>query len=315
MNWPMELQRQFYSRALIEVGKSDLRVVVVGADTTGSLQTDKFGKEYPGRLFNVGISEQNMICVAAGLALSGKIAFASTFASFGTALVYNQIRQSVAYPNLNVKIVCSHAGLTVGPDGATHQMIEDVGLMCGLPNMKVIVPADAPQSYHATKTIKDAPGPFYMRLSRGEFPSVTSMEQRFELGKAQVMREGKDISLIANGLMLSKCIEAAEELKESGIDAAVLNVHTVKPIDADALIKSARATGAVVTAEEHTVIHGLGSQVASILSEHYPVPVHMIGVKDRFGESGNPDQILEKHGLTVRNIVTAAREAIAKKRK
>jgi transketolase len=311
----MELQRQFYSKALVEVGKSDPRVVVVGADTTGSLQTDKFGKEYPGRLFNVGISEQNMICVAAGLALSGKIAFASTFASFGTALVYNQIRQSVAYPDLNVKIVCSHAGLTVGPDGATHQMIEDVGLMCGLPSMKVIVPADAPQTYHATKAITDAPGPFYMRLSRGEFPSVTSMEQRFEIGKAQVMREGKDVSLIANGLMLSKCIEAAEELKVSGIDAMVLNVHTVKPIDADALIKSARVTGAVVTAEEHTVIHGLGSQVASVLSEHYPVPIRMVGVKDRFGESGNPDQILEKHGLTTKNIVAAAKEAMAQKRK
>ena len=315
MNWPMELQRQFYSKALVELGKIDQRVVVVGADTTGSLQTDKFGKEFPGRLFNVGISEQNMMCVASGLALSGKIAFASTFASFGTALVYNQIRQSIAYPNLDVKIVCSHAGLTVGPDGATHQMIEDVGLMCGLPNMKVIVPADAPQTYHATKAMKDAPGPFYMRLSRGEFPSVTSMDQRFELGKAQVMRDGKDVCLVANGLMVSRCIEAAEELKANGIDAAVLNLHTVKPLDADTLIKFARETGAVVTAEEHTIIHGLGSQVASVLSEHFPVPVRMVGVKDKFGESGNPEQILEKHGLTTKNIVANAKDVIGKKKK
>jgi transketolase len=314
MNWPMELQRQFYSKALIELGKEDTRVVVVGADTTGSLQTDKFGKEFPGRLFNVGISEQNMICVAAGLALSGKIAFASTFASFGTALVYNQIRQSIAYPNIDVKIVCSHAGLTVGPDGATHQMIEDVGLMCGLPNMKVIVPADAPQAYHATKAMKSVSGPLYMRLSRGEFPSVTSMEQRFELGKAQVIREGKDVCLIANGLMLSKCIEAAEELKKERVDAAVLNVHTVKPIDADALIRWAESTGAVVTAEEHTIIHGLGSQVASVLSEHCPVPIKMVGVKDKFGESGAPEQLLDKHGLTVKNIVASAKDIVGKKR-
>jgi len=314
MNWPMELQRQFYSKALIELGKEDTRVVVVGADTTGSLQTDKFGKEFPGRLFNVGISEQNMICVAAGLALSGKIAFASTFASFGTALVYNQIRQSIAYPNIDVKIVCSHAGLTVGPDGATHQMIEDVGLMCGLPNMKVIVPADAPQAYHATKAMKSVSGPLYMRLSRGEFPSVTSMEQRFELGKAQVIREGKDVCLIANGLMLSKCIEAAEELKKERVDAAVLNVHTVKPIDADALIRWAESTGAVVTAEEHKIIHGLGSQVASVLSEHCPVPIKMVGVKDKFGESGAPEQLLDKHGLTVKNIVASAKDIVGKKR-
>jgi len=309
----MELQRKFYSEALLSLGKEDPRVVVVGADTTGSLQINRFGKAYPSRLFNVGISEQNMICVAAGLALSGKIVYASTFASFGTALVYNQIRQSIAYPNLNVKIVCSHAGVTVGPDGATHQMIEDVGLMCGLPNMKVIVPADAPQTYLATRAIKDAPGPFYMRIGRGEFPTVTSMDLGFEIGKAQILREGKDITLIANGIMLSVCMEAAEKLKTENIDAEVINVHTVKPIDTAAIIQSARKTGGVITAEEHTVIHGLGSQVACILSEHYPVPMRRIGVMDRFGESGKPEELLRKFGLTAENVVSAVMDVIKRK--
>lgn len=304
--WRLESQRRHYSRALLDMGAADPDLVVVGADTTGSLKTREFGEAYPGRLINVGISEQNMICVAAGLALSGKRVYASTFAVFGVALVYNQIRQSIAYPRANVKIVCSHAGLTVGADGATHQINEDVGLMCGLPNMKVVVPADGPQTYLAATAIKDTPGPFYMRISRADLPTVTSLEDGFRPGKAQVLRDGADITLIANGVMVSRCLETADDLERRGVDAAVINLHTVKPLDEATILKYAKRTGAVLTAEEHTLIHGMGVQVSSLLSRHSPTPMRMVGIDDAFGQSGTPDELLTRYGLSREDILKAA---------
>jgi transketolase len=307
-----ESQRAAWSKALIELGEMDPRVVVVGADTTGSLMTDKFKARFPDRLVNVGIAELSMTTIAAGLALSGKVVFSATFAVFGVGHVYNFIRQSIAYPKANVKIVSSHAGTTTGADGATHQMNEDVGLMCGLPNFTVVVPADAPETARATKGIYGVDGPCYMRISRENFPTVTE-NRDFRLGKADVHRDGQDVAIMANGIMVSRALEAAEELKRRGVDAAVINVHTPKPLDEAAVEKHARQCGAIVTAEEHTVVHGTGALIAGSCAKRYPVPMRLVGVQDVFGESGKADELLAKYGMTSDQIVKDALELMKKR--
>ncbi|MFQ6012530.1 MAG: transketolase family protein [Thermoplasmata archaeon] len=311
--WKVESMRNHFGEAMVELGRTREDVVVVGADTTESLKTALFGREFPDRLFNVGIAEQNMVAIAAGLAMSGKIAFACTYSVFGTSQVYNIIRQSVAYPNLPVKIFCSHAGLTVGPDGATHQMNEDVGLLRSLPNMKVLVPCDALEVAKAVHLAPEVPGPIYCRFSRAKFPVLTAPEDPFELGKANVMRDGDDVALVATGIMVSRALEAAEELAKQGVDARVVNNSSVKPLDRETLLQAARDTGAVVTAEEHTVIGGMGSGVAELLAQEYPVLMRIIGVPDTFGESGDGFALLEKYGLTAESIIKAAMHVLATK--
>jgi transketolase len=291
----LESLRDAYGKALVELGREDANMCVLDADLSGSTRTVLFGKAYPERYFNVGVAEQNMIAIAAGLATGGRTVFASTFAVFAAGLAYNTVRQSVCYNNLNVKIVATHGGLTVGGDGGTHQMLEDVGLMRGLPHMVVVVPADAPETASATRFLHGMEGPAYMRLSREGFPVLTDGD--FTLGRSKVLRDGKDISLVANGVMVSRAMEAAEELKRVGIDARVINASSVKPLDVSTIVKAAKETGAIVTLEEHTVMTGLGSAVASTLAESYPVPVRRIGTSDVFGESGDPWELLERHGL------------------
>jgi len=308
--WKMESTRGAFGQALLELGRENKSIVVVGADTTESLKTSMFGKEFPQRLFNIGIAEQNMIGIAAGLAASGKIAFAATYAVFGTAQVYSVIRQSVAYPKLNVKIFCSHAGLTVGPDGATHQMNEDIALMRGLPNMAVLVPADAFEVGKSVRAAAERNGPVYCRFGRSDVPTVTAKEDAFEIGKSSVMRDGSDVTLIGCGLMVSTCIAAAEALESEGIRARVVNMSTIKPIDVAAIKKAAEETGAIVTAEEHSIVHGLGSAVASEVVRLKPVPMEMVGVQDTFGESGDADGLLQKYGLTPDKVVEAAKRVV-----
>ncbi len=313
ITWKKESQRDYFGKALLELGREEPRLVVVGADTTESLKTAMFGKEFPDRLFNIGIAEQNMIGIAAGLAACGKLAFAATYAVFGTAQVYHVIRQSIAYPKLNVKIFCSHAGPSVGPDGATHQMSEDISLMRSLPNMTVLVPCDAPETGRATRAAAQHVGPVYCRFSRASVPTVTSLDDEFKIGKATVMRDGSDVSLIGCGVMVSKCLEAANELDRKGVNARVLNMSTIKPIDTDAINKAAEQTGAIVTTEEHSVINGLGTAVAQEVVRSRPVPMRMVGMPDRFGVSGESEEVLEIFGLTSAKVVEAA-EQVAKKR-
>ncbi len=311
--WKVESMRNHFGKALVELGRKRDDVVVVGADTTESLKTSLFGEAFPDRLFNVGIAEQNMVAIAAGLALSGKVVFACTYSVFGTSQVYNIIRQSVAYPDLSVKIFCSHAGLTVGPDGATHQMNEDVGLLRSLPRMKVLVPCDGLEVGKAVHLAAEVPGPFYCRFSRAKFPVLTAPDDPFELGKATVMRDGDDVALVATGIMVSRALEAAEALATQGVDARVVNNSSVKPLDRETLLEAARDTGAVVTAEEHTVLGGMGSAVSELLSQEYPVPMQIIGVPDTFGESGDGFAVLDKYGLTAGSIIKAAMHVLSTK--
>jgi transketolase len=311
--WKLESVRTHFGEALRALGEQREDVVVVGADTTQSLKTAIFGKEFPDRFFNIGIAEQNMMGVAAGLAASGKIAFACTYSVFGTAQVYNIIRQSIAYPRLNVKIFSSHAGITVGPDGATHQMLEDVALLRGLPNMTVLVPVDGPEMAKCVLAAAEWLGPVYCRFSRTRVPVITAPEDPFEIGRATIMREGDDVALVANGIMVSRALLAAEELEREGISARVINLSTVKPLDVETLEKAASDTGAIVTAEEHTIIHGTGAAVASALAQNHPVPISMVAVNDMFGESGQWDELMEKYGLTARHIIEAAKDAMARR--
>jgi len=313
--WKMESQRSYFAKALIELGEQNPDVVVVGADTTESIKTMDFGKKFPDRLFNVGISEQSMVSLAAGLAAAGKVAFASTYAVFGAAHTYNVIRQSVAYTKLPVKLFCSHAGLTVGPDGATHQLNEDIGLMRGLPNMAVLVPADGPQTAKATHAAAAWPGPVYCRFSRANFPTVTSMDDPFEIGRSYVMRDGSDVTLAGCGIMVSRCLQAAQDLDHAGVSARVVNVATLKPLDAATIGKAARETGGIVTAEEHSVVHGLGSAIAGAVVQERPVPMEFVGVRDVFGESGDGFELLEKYGLTAAKVVEAARRVMKRRGK
>ena len=307
-------QRSYYGKALAELAKTRKDVVVLDADLAGSTKTSEFEKAAPERFVEVGIAEQNMIGVASGLAASGKTVFASTFAVFATGRCWEQIRLAVAYPKQNVKIVSTHCGISVGEDGASHQGLEDIAIMRAIPNMVVISPADAYEAYAATMAIADYKGPVYMRLGRADFPIITEEGAKFEIGKAKVLKEGKDVTLIGTGQMVSACLDAAKELESKGISAEVINVSTIKPLDTDCIRKSVSKTGCAVTAEEHSIIGGLGSAVSEFLSEEYPVPVTRVGTKDTFGESGKAELLMEKYGLTAKDIVAAAQNAISKKK-
>jgi len=302
--------REAYGRALLELGRRNENIIVLDADLSGSTKTKMFAKEFPNRFFNMGVAEQDMIGTAAGLAASGKIPFASTFAIFATGRAWEQIRQSVAYADLNVKIVASHGGITVGDDGGSHQAIEDIALMRILPHMAVIVPADAIEMEQVIYTIAEYEGPVYVRGSRVNFPLIYNGDYHFQLGKGSIIREGEDITIIATGLMVHHTLEAAKELENCGISARVINMSTIKPIDKELIIESAKITGAIVTAEEHLIIGGLGSAVCEVLSESYPVPVKRIGIEDRFGISGKPEALLAYFHLMPEDIIEAAKRLL-----
>ncbi len=305
--------RQAYGEALLALGAENRDVVVLDADLAKSTKTINFKKAFPERFFDMGIAEANMIGTAAGLAAAGKLPFCSTFAVFATGRAYDQIRQSVAYPGLNVKIAASHAGITVGQDGGSHQSIEDIALMRVLPGMTVFVPADAVEVHGAVAAAARIDGPVYIRLGRSPVPVLHGEEFEFVPGRAVELRPGKDVTLVACGIMVAEALEAAGILAGEGIDAGVLNIHTVKPLDVEAVTAAARRTGAIVTVEEHSIIGGLGSAVAEVLVENHPVPMVRVGIRDVFGESGKPDELMEKFGLTPAHIAAAAREAIGRK--
>lgn len=305
--------RSGFGAGLHEAGKRNSDVVALCADLTGSLMMDAFKDEFPERFIQAGIAEANMIGVSAGLATGGKIPFAGTFANFATGRVYDQIRQSVAYSHKNVKICASHAGLTLGEDGATHQILEDLGLMKMLPGMVVINPCDYNQTKAATMAIAEYDGPCYLRFGRPKWPVFIPEDMPFEIGKALMLNEGKDVTIFATGHMVWKAIEAGHMLAEKGIDAEVVNIHTIKPLDRDAIVASAKKTGCVVTAEEHQMNGGLGDSIAQLLSRELPTPMEFVAVNDSFGESGTPDQLLEKYGLTSAAIVVAAERAMSRK--
>jgi len=305
--------REAYGKALLELGRKDGRVVALDADLSGSTKTKVFGKEFPERFFNIGIAEQDMIGTAAGFSLAGKIPFASTFAVFATGRAWEQIRQSVCYPKLNVKVVASHAGITVGEDGGSHQSVEDIALMRVLPNMTVIVPADGVETTKAIMAMGEHVGPAYIRVGRAKVETIFDEGYDFRIGKAHVFSEGADVDIIACGIMVDMAIKAAAELADEGVSAGVINMSTIKPIDSAAILAAAKRSGAIVTAEEHSIIGGLGGAVAEVLSDECPVPMVRVGIKDTFGGSGKPDELLKHFGLTVGDIKTAARAAIAKK--
>ncbi|HPD96172.1 MAG TPA: transketolase family protein [Tenuifilaceae bacterium] len=305
--------RSGFGAGLHELGKTNPNVVALCADLVGSLKMEDFIKENPERFIQTGIAEANMIGLSAGLTIGGKIPFAGTFAAFATGRVYDQIRQSVAYSNKNVKICASHAGLTLGEDGATHQMLEDIGLMKMLPNMTVIVPCDYNQTKAATIAIAEYVGPVYLRFGRPAVPNFTPADQKFVIGKANMLTEGSDVTIIATGHLVWKALEAADVLAEKGISAEVINIHTIKPIDEEAILKSVSKTHCVVTAEEHMLNGGLGDSVAQILGRKLPSPMEMVGVNDVFGESGKPNELMVKYGLDTPNIVEAAQKVIKRK--
>ena len=303
--------RDAYGEALKELGKTNKDIVVLDADLSGSTKTAVFKKEYPDRFFNVGIAEQNLMGTAAGLATTGKIPFASTFAMFATGRAFEIIRNSICYPKLNVKIAATHAGLTVGEDGATHQSIEDLSLMRSIPNMTVLCPADGVEAKKAIIKASQYNGPVYIRLGRSKEPVIFNQDYNFEIGKGVELKAGNDITIIATGIMVSKALEAGKILENHGISARVINMSTIKPIDEDIIIKAAKETKKIVTVEEHSIIGGLGSAVAEVLVENYPVPLKRIGVEDKFGESGTAEDVLKKYGLTVENIVEKVKKIIS----
>lgn len=305
--------RSGFGQGLLELGRKNPLVVALCADLTGSLKMDAFEKEFPERFFQVGIAEANMIGIAAGLAIGGKIPFTGTFANFSTGRVYDQIRQSVAYSEKNVKICASHAGLTLGEDGATHQILEDIGMMKMLPNMIVINPCDYNQTRLATLAIAEYEGPVYLRFGRPKVPVFTPAENAFEIGKAIMLNEGIDVSIFATGHLVWEAILAGHMLAEKGIDAEIINIHTIKPLDNEAVLNSVNKTGCVVTAEEHQINGGLGDSINQLLALNRPTPVEMVGVMDKFGESGTPEQLMEKYGLTAQNIVDKALKVISRK--
>ena len=306
--------RSGFGAALLELGQHDPRVVGLCADLTGSLMMTAFQQAYPDRFYQCGVAEANMIGVAAGLTVGGKIPFAASFANFATGRVYDQIRQSVAYSGKNVKICASHAGLTLGEDGATHQILEDIGLMKMLPGMTVVVPADYNQTRLATLAIARQEGPVYLRFGRPKVPNFTPADDpTFQIGKAQVLRAGTDVSLIACGHLVWQALIAAETLAAEGLSAEVINLHTIKPLDTGAILATAQKTGAVVTAEEHNRLGGLGDSVAQVLATHQPTPQAYVAVNDSFGESGTPEELLAKYGLDAPAIVAAARQVVARK--
>jgi len=305
--------RAGFGEALLELGKSNPNVVALCADLTGSLKMDAFAKAFPDRFIQAGIAEANMIGMAAGLTIGGKIPFTGTFANFSTGRVYDQIRQSVAYSAKNVKICASHAGLTLGEDGATHQILEDIGLMKMLPNMTVINPCDFNQTKAATLAIADHEGPVYLRFGRPNWPNFTPAEQNFEIGKALSIREGHDVSIFATGHMVWIALKAAEELAKQGVSAEVIDIHTIKPLDEGAVLASVQKTGCAVTAEEHSIHGGLGDSIAQCLARNYPIPVEMVAVNDHFGESGKPMELLSKYGLDIPDVVSAALRSMNRK--
>ena len=311
--------RGSYGDTLVELGKDDLRIVCVGGDTTDSLKTKKFADKYPERMFNVGIAEANLISVAAGLSIVGKIAFASTYAAFIPGRCLDQIRNTICYPNLNVKLVVSHSGLTVGPDGASHQQIEDIATMRAIPNMRVLVPADAIQVKHLIRLIANTPGPFYTRLTRPSSEVIyADSAESFKIGKGNVLVDGSDAAIMACGLMVSRALEAATVLRKKSISCQVVDMFSIKPIDKDLIAKCAKETGAIITAEEHNILGGLGGAVSEVVGETYPVPIKRVGVHDRFGESARDEEIdmlLENYGLTATEISNAVLEARSRSRK
>jgi len=305
--------RSGFGAGLTELGKKNPDVVALCADLTGSLKMDEFKANHPERFFQVGIAEANMMGMAAGLTIGGKIPFTGTFANFSTGRVYDQIRQSIAYSGKNVKICASHAGLTLGEDGATHQILEDIGLMKMLPGMTVINPCDYNQTKAATMAIADHDGPVYLRFGRPSVPNFTSDDTPFEIGKAIKLQEGSDVTIIATGHLVWEALEAAKKLKQEGVSAEVINIHTIKPLDEEAIINSVSKTGCIVTAEEHNFLGGLGESVARTLTLNKPTPQEFVATNDTFGESGTPAQLMEKYGLNAEAIVTKAKKVIARK--
>ncbi|MEJ5089165.1 transketolase family protein [Sphingobacterium faecium] len=305
--------RSGFGAGLLEAGRKDPNVVALCADLIGSLKMNDFIKEFPERFFQIGIAEANMMGIAAGLTIGNKIPFTGTFANFSTGRVYDQIRQSIAYSDKNVKIAASHAGLTLGEDGATHQILEDIGLMKMLPGMTVINPCDYNQTKAATIAAAKYYGPVYLRFGRPVVPVFTPEDQEFEIGKAVMLNEGKDVTIIATGHLVWEAIQAGEELEKIGIDAEIINIHTIKPLDDEAILTSVKKTGCVVTAEEHNRLGGLGDSVAHLLSRKRPTPQEYVAVDDSFGESGTPAQLMEKYGLTAENIVLAVKKVMSRK--
>ena len=305
--------RSGFGDGILEAARLNNKIVALTADLAGSLKLGGFMKEFPERYFQCGIAEANMMGIAAGLTIGGKIPYTTTFANFSTGRVYDQIRQSIAYSNKNVKICASHAGLTLGEDGATHQILEDIGLMKMLPGMTVIVPADYNQTKAATKAIANMNGPVYLRFGRPVWPIFTK-EEDFVIGKAQKLNDGKDISIFACGHLVWIAVEAAKVLEAKGISVDLINLHTIKPLDVTAVLNSVKKTCCAVTAEEHNIIGGLGDSIAKCASRHFPVPIEYVGTKDTFGESGTPMQLLVKYGLTADHIVAAAEKAISRKK-
>jgi transketolase len=305
--------RDAYGQALQILGAENPKVVVLDADLSKSTKTADFAKKYPERFFNMGIAEANLLGTAAGLAAAGKIPFASTFAIFAVGRAFEQIRNSIAYPKLNVKIAATHAGITVGEDGGSHQAVEDMAIMRAIPNMVVLVPADGEETRQVILAAAKYNGPVYIRMGRLAVPLLFGEDYNFEIGKANVLREGTDAAIMANGLMVSTALEAAGELAAEGISVSVVNVASVKPLDEETIVRIAKQTKAVVTAEEHNIIGGMGSAIAEVLGEKQPTPMVRVGIKDLFGESGSPQELLEKYGLTKGDLVKAVHEVIAKK--
>ncbi len=307
--------RESYGKTLVELGRQDSNIVVLDADLAKSTMTIMFAREFPGRFFDCGIAEQNMIGIAAGLAASGKTVFASTFAVFAPGRCFDQIRMSIAQPGLNVKLVTTHGGITVGEDGTSHQSIEDLALVCSFPGFKVIVPADAAEAAQAVRLAAQTHGPFYIRLTRPKTPPVYPPGYKFKLGKSATLRNGNDITIIGMGLMVDVALKAAKALSKDGIECRVLSMSTLKPLDKDAVLKAARETGAIVTVEEHLRHGGLGSAVAQILAEHQPVPMSIIAINDTYSKSGKSDELLRKQGLTADNVESVARSLLQKKQR
>ena len=305
--------RSGFGAGLLQAGRNNPNVVALCADLTGSLKMGDFKKEFPERFFQAGIAEANMMGMAAGLSIGGKIPFTGTFANFSTGRVYDQIRQSIAYSGKNVKICASHAGLTLGEDGATHQILEDLGLMKMLPHMTVINPCDYNQTKAATLAIADFEGPVYLRFGRPKVPVFTDPNQKFEIGKAWTVNEGTDVSIFCTGHLVWKAIEAGHILAEKGISAEIINIHTIKPLDAEAILNSVRKTRCVVTAEEHQFNGGLGDSVCQLLARNFPLPVEMVGVNDSFGESGTPDELMAKYGIDTPDVVAAVEKVLKRK--
>lgn len=305
--------RSGFGDGIVEAARSNPNIVALTADLAGSMKLNQFIKEFPERYIQVGIAEANMIGIAAGLTVGGKIPFTTTFANFSTGRVYDQIRQSVAYSGKNVKICASHAGLTLGEDGATHQILEDIGMMKMLPGMTVIVPCDYNQTKAATIAVASYEGPVYLRFGRPSWPIFTDPAEPFVIGKAQKFSEGKDVSIFACGHMVWKAIEAGKALEEKGISVELINIHTIKPLDEEAVLNSIRKTKCAVTVEEHNILGGLGDSIAQVASRHFPIPIEYIGTNDTFGESGTPDQLLTKYGLDTPNIIEAVEKVIKRK--